>query len=86
MQTIETRYHGATNCKPSRISATASGSGKRVFASYDHSMDIDGNHKAAAAKLLEAMDWRGQYIGGHTKAGMVFVNADNSRFDCAVSR
>lgn len=86
MQSIETRYHGATNTKPSKISATASGCGKRVYVSYDHALDADGNHKAAALKLMETLDWRGRFIGGHTKYGMVFVNDDNARFDYSVTR
>lgn len=86
MQTIATKYHGCTNTKGSRVSATASGAGKRVFVSYDHSLDIDGNHKAAALKLMSELDWTGKFIGGHTKQGMVFVNADNDRFQYSVER
>lgn len=86
MRTIATKYHGPTNCKGSKISATASGAGKRVYVSYDHALDIDGNHKAAALKLMKELNWHGQYIGGHTKDGMVFVNADNARFKYAIER
>ncbi len=85
MQSIETRYHGPTNTRGSKISATASGNGKRVYVSYDHALNGDENHKAAALKLMEALDWRGRYVGGHTKTGMVFVNAD-TRFDYSVTR
>ena len=86
MQTIATKYHGHTGTKGSKISATASGAGKRVYVPYDHALDIDGNHKAAALKLMSELNWTGRFIGGHTKDGMVFVNADNDRFDYSVER
>ena len=74
MQTIETKYHPATNHKPSRISAEASGYQAKIFVSYDHSLNSDDNHTKAANMLLEKLKWTGDYIGGHTKKGMVFVN------------
>jgi hypothetical protein len=76
MQTIETKYHGPTNVRGSRISATASGCRKRVTVSYDHALNAENNHKAAAQTLMEALGWTGSYAGGHTQTGMVFVNAD----------
>jgi len=85
MQTIETKYHGATNVRGSRISATASGASIRICVSYDHSLNSEDNHKAAALQLMDKLNWHGQYIGGHTKSGMVFVNND-SRFDYSISR
>ena len=74
MQTIETKYHPATNHKPSRISAEASGYQAKIFVSYDHSLNSDDNHTKAANMLLEKLKWTGDYIGGHTKKGMVFVS------------
>lgn len=55
MQAIETKYIGATNHKPSRIKATCTAGS--VTVSYDHSLNIDGNHKAAAAELREKLGW-----------------------------
>ena len=78
MQTIETKYHGPTNTRGSRISATASGCRKRVTVSYDHALNSENNHKAAALKLMEALNWTGRYVGGHTPTGMVFVHAQSS--------
>ena len=78
MQTIETKYHGPTNTRVSRISATASGCRKRVTVSYDHALNAENNHKAAALKLREALNWTGRYIGGDTQTGMVFVHAQSS--------
>ncbi len=85
MQTIETKYHGPSNVRGSRISATASGNKARVILSYDHALNGDDNHKAAARALMDKLDWRGVYVGGHTKTGMVFVNAD-TRFEYSVKR
>lgn len=77
MQTIETKYAGPSNTKPSRIIATASGSGTRVTVSYDSALSDEDAHMKAARELREAMNWRGEMIGGHTKSGMVWVFADN---------
>lgn len=85
MQTIETKYHGASNVRGSRISATASGCKARVVLSYDHALNGEENHKAAARALMGKLDWRGVYVGGHTKTGMVFVNTD-VRFEYSVER
>ena len=73
MQTIITKYHGATNTKGSRISAMTMSGAKRVYVSYDHGLRIDENHAAAAHELMRQLDWRARMIGGHTKEGMVFV-------------
>ena len=55
MQAIETKYLGCTNTKPSRIKATcAAGS---ITVGYDHALNIDGNHKAAAAALRKKLEW-----------------------------
>lgn len=85
MQTIETKYHGPSNVKGSRISATASGCKARVILSYDHALNGEGNHQAAAAALMDKLNWTGRYVGGHTKTGMVFVNADRG-FEYSVQR
>jgi hypothetical protein len=85
MQTIETKYHGPSNVRGSRISAAASGNKARVILSYDHALNGDANHQAAAAALMAKLNWTGRYIGGHTKTGMVFVNADPG-FEYSVQR
>lgn len=83
MQTIETKYHGPTNTRGSRISATASVCRKRVWVEYDHALNAGNNHMAAAQKLMEVLDWTGHYVGDHTLTGMVFVNAQSS---CVIAR
>ena len=61
MKAILTRYHGATNFKGSRVSATADGWG-RVYVSYDHALNSDGVHEKAARALLRRVEDRGGYV------------------------
>jgi hypothetical protein len=66
MQSIRTRYHGPTNTRPSAISAKCEAGSIRV--SYDHSLNIADNHKAACAKMLRKLGWDappyGDMVGG----------------------
>lgn len=55
MQAIQTKYHGPTNVRGSRISAKCDA--KRIVLSWDHSLDADGNHKMAAAELIKRLGW-----------------------------
>ena len=48
---IRTRYHGATNFKDSRISAT--NGDKTIYHSYDHSLDQKENHYRAAQAFMD---------------------------------
>lgn len=56
LKSIITRYHGATNHKPSRISASAEGVG-RVYLPYDYALDAADNHAAAARSLANKYGW-----------------------------
>jgi hypothetical protein len=73
MQTILTKYLGATNHKGSRIKATNSGKSKSVTISYDYALSTTDNHRKAAAALKAKLRWPGRMIGGHTEPGMVWV-------------
>ena len=42
--------------------------------SYDHSIDDDAHHMRAARLLRDKLEWNGDWVGGHSKEGMVFVN------------
>lgn len=53
---IRTRYHGPTNARGSRISATTI-SGRRVYVPYDHALNTVDNHTAAARKLAALIAW-----------------------------
>jgi len=73
MQTIETRYHGATTYRGARITAQASGNPKRVTVPYRYDGPDDAEHITAALELCKRLGWSGKLIGGHTKRGMVWV-------------
>ena len=73
MQTITTRYHGMTNTRGSRISATTSG-GIRVYVPYRSELDIEENYWRAVEKLLERLGWHGDhYVCGSTGRGYVWT-------------
>ncbi len=67
MQAIVTKFHGATNVRGSRMSATYDGG--RVFMGYDSGLSPYGNHKAVAQKLCDKLGWEGRYEGGGMSDG-----------------
>lgn len=71
-QAIVTKYFGPTNSKGSRIKASCDAGS--VFFSYDHSLNSDQNHDAACQKLLNKLGWSGEWQGGGTNGGYVYVN------------
>ncbi len=56
MKAIETKYHGPSNIRGSRISASDQ-DGNRVILSYDSSLNSSENHRAAALALIRKMAW-----------------------------
>lgn len=73
-QSITTHYHGATNTKPARIIAKASGGTSKTF-NYNWDLNADANHIAAAEALCKSLDWGGQWVGGgRDNDGFVFVD------------
>ena len=52
---IVTRYHGPTNFRHARISASTDGC--RRYTAWDHALNADGNHRAAAEALAAARGW-----------------------------
>ena len=73
MQAIVTKYHGPTDRKGARISAT-SASSIRLYLSYDHSLDLEENHDAAALALARKLAWtRWPYSRGSLRNGYVYV-------------
>lgn len=74
MKAITTKYHGATNTRGSRISASAEG-GNRISIPYPHELDMEEAHRKAAVALCEKMNWKGAdtLVGGGVKEGMVWV-------------
>ena len=77
-QAIHTRYMGPTNTKGGRIKATAwAGS---VTVPYDHALNVEDNHRAAARALRAKLGWQGTYAqGGDAKGyGYYFVNVEGA--------
>jgi len=62
MQAIRTRYHGATNTRGARITATCEAGSLTL--PRDYSLNIDQDYARAAQRLAERMGWSGVYRGG----------------------
>ena len=75
MQAIITKYHGPTNTRGSRISATAA-NGARCSIGHDSALNEDANHAAAAIKLCKRIGWKGALMCGSLPTGYVFVWVD----------
>lgn len=82
-QAIVTKYHGPTDRRGSRVSATADAG--RIFVSWDDSLGIEKNHDNAARLLAEKFKWRGTWYGGGlpTGDGNVYVCDDGASFHVA---
>lgn len=73
LKAIETKYHGPTNFRGSRITARAEG-GHHVTVSYPHQLSGAACHAYAARQLAEKLGWAGKWhVGGLPKGGYVFV-------------
>ncbi len=75
MTAIITKYHGPGNVRGSRITADA-GMKRRISVSYNHEIDADGNHAAAAQALCDKFAWKGDLRSGGREDGMCFVFSD----------
>ena len=78
MQAIRTKFHGPTNSKGSRVSAKCEA--KTIYVSWDHSLNSEQNHKAAAEKLRSVMGWNtpfyGDIVGGEFDGNHYWVFDD----------
>lgn len=81
-QAIVTKYHGPTNTRGSRISATTE-SGIRHYYPYQYELNSEGNHADAAQKMAEHMGWDGTWRGGAIPGGYAFVLNDGALFTIA---
>ena len=72
MKAIVTKYHGPTNFKGSRITASDE-DGNRITISYPYELSGEAVHRKAAVALCEKMGWTGELLGGSLKNGYVFV-------------
>lgn len=75
MKAIVTKYHGPTDTRGSRISAS-DGDRNRVSIPYPHELSGEACHRKAAEALKAKMGWKGVLIGGGLKNGYVFVFKD----------
>ena len=57
-QSIITKYHGPTDSMGARISVRSQ-AGRRYYA-WDHALDVNDNHYAAAKTYAESMGWLGK--------------------------
>jgi hypothetical protein len=75
MQVISTKFIGPTNHRGSRVAATAQAG--RVVLDWDHALNPERNHAAAARALADKFGWEGRLIGGDlpsaNSAHMAFV-------------
>lgn len=72
MKAIVTKYHGPTDYKGSRITASDE-DGNRITISYPHELSGEQVHRKAAQALCDKMGWSGELTGGSLKHGYVFV-------------
>jgi len=72
MKAIVTKYHGPTDRRGSRISASDS-DGNRVTIPYPYDLSGEDCHREAAEALCKKMNWPAQLIGGGLRNGYVFV-------------
>lgn len=56
MQAITTKYIPCTDRRPSRVKATCDAGS--VVVAWDHSMNVDENHHAAAVALQTKLGWQ----------------------------
>lgn len=66
-QAIVTAYHGPTNSKGARITASAEAGRKTL--SYDHAVSCAENHKRAARALASKFKWDGTLHSGSLPDG-----------------
>jgi hypothetical protein len=67
IQAIVTKFLGPTNFRGSRVKATASAGS--VTIEWDHALNPDGNHRAAAEALCRKLGWSGRYVEGGQPEG-----------------
>jgi hypothetical protein len=75
MKAIITKFHGPTDTKGSRYSASDE-DGNRATVHADHALNPEQNHDAAALALCRKMKWSGTLVRGDLGTGYVYVWAD----------
>ena len=72
MKAIVTKFHGPTETRGSRYTATDSDKNS-VTVSVDYALNGEGNHNAAALALCRKMGWVGMLVRGRLAKGNVYV-------------
>ena len=72
MVAILTKFIGPTNCRGSRVKAYTS-SGHRIVVPWDHALNVEENHDAAALALCRKMGWGGKLVRGGTDVGYAYA-------------
>ncbi len=69
-----TKYFGPTDHRGSRIIARAGAeSGPSLTVPWDHALNVDDNHTAAARALAAKLEWHGAWACGWFDGRAVFV-------------
>jgi hypothetical protein len=79
LQAIVTRYHGPTNTRGLRYSASASAWAGRAIRACDNAVNAETNSALAARKLAEKFGWHGIFVAGGMPdgKGRVYVHISN---------
>lgn len=84
MKAIRTKYHGPTNTRGARITASDE-DGNKCTIPYPYELSGEAVHKSAATALCKKMGLRGELVGGSLKDGYVFVfSADRQENEAPV--
>jgi hypothetical protein len=75
MKAIITTYHGPTNTRGSRITASDE-DGNRITIAYPYELSGAEVHVKAARALCDKMKWKGNLVSGSTKHGYAHVFTD----------
>jgi hypothetical protein len=77
MKAIFTKFHGPTNNRGARISASDS-DGNRVSVSYPYELTGEACHRVAVDAFVRKMNWKGNLVAGGYSKGYVYVFVPNT--------
>ena len=68
MQAITTKFLGCTDFRGSRVKATCEAGS--ITLEWDHALNVEENHRAAAAALATKLGWTREWYGDLISGGM----------------
>jgi hypothetical protein len=80
MQAIVTKFIAPTCTRPSRVKATCQA--RSITLSWDHALNPDRNHRAAA--LATQLGWTGRWTAGDLPDGSTAWTLDSDRMEDAL--